>query len=111
MDTLASQEGDCTEHAVLLAALARASGIPARVATGLVYADSYAGRRDVFIPHAWVQAWVDGRWRGYDAALNGFDSGHLGFNVGDGDPYRYYQGMALLGRLRIVDVVASDAAR
>ena len=32
-----SREGDCTEHAVLLAALARARGIPARVAMGLVY--------------------------------------------------------------------------
>ncbi|MGH7378377.1 MAG: transglutaminase-like domain-containing protein, partial [Candidatus Methylomirabilales bacterium] len=29
-------EGDCTEHGVLLAALARASGIPARVVSGLV---------------------------------------------------------------------------
>ena len=32
-----SREGDCTEHAVFLAALARARGIPARVAIGLVY--------------------------------------------------------------------------
>src|SRR6185369_1750667 len=32
-----SLEGDCTEHAVLLAALCRARQIPARVAVGLVY--------------------------------------------------------------------------
>ena len=32
-----SREGDCTEHAVLLAALLRACGIPSRVAIGLVY--------------------------------------------------------------------------
>src|SRR5690606_4085362 len=30
------REGDCTEHAVLLAGLARARGIPARVAIGLI---------------------------------------------------------------------------
>jgi len=102
-ETLHSREGDCTEHALLLAALARASGIPARVATGLVYTDRYGSQRDVFIPHAWVQAWVDGKWRGYDAALNGMDSGHLAIGVGDGDPYRYYQGMSILGNLKIVD--------
>lgn len=105
-ETLHSREGDCTEHALLLAALARASGIPARVATGLVYTDRYAGQRDVFIPHAWVQAWVDGRWRGYDAALNGIDSGHLAIGVGDGDPYRYYQGMSVLGNLTILEAGA-----
>ncbi|MCB1560431.1 MAG: transglutaminase domain-containing protein [Xanthomonadales bacterium] len=105
-ETLHSREGDCTEHALLLAALARASGIPARVATGLVYSDRYAGQRDVFIPHAWVQAWVGGKWRGYDAALNGMDSGHLAIGVGDGDPYRYYEGMSVLGNLKIIDVEA-----
>ncbi len=106
-ETLHSREGDCTEHALLLAALARASGIPARVATGLVYTDQNAGQRDVFIPHAWVQAWVDGQWRGYDAALNGMDSGHLAIGVGDGDPYRYYQGMSVLGNLKIIDAGAA----
>ena len=50
-----------------------------------------------------MQAWVDGKWRGYDAALNGMDSGHLAIGVGDGDPYRYYQGMSVLGNLKIVD--------
>ncbi|MEZ5463772.1 MAG: transglutaminase-like domain-containing protein [Lysobacteraceae bacterium] len=107
-ETLHSREGDCTEHALLLAALARASGIPARVATGLVYTDRYGEQRDVFIPHAWVQAWVDGQWRGYDAALNGMDSGHLAIAVGDGDPYRYYQGMSVLGNLKIIEAGAAQ---
>ena len=34
-----SLEGDCTEHAVLLAALCRARQIPARVGVGLVYSE------------------------------------------------------------------------
>lgn len=106
-ETLHSREGDCTEHAVLLAALARASGIPARVATGLVYTDRYGELRDAFIPHAWVQAWVDGRWRGYDAALDGMDTGHIAIGVGDGDPYRYYQGMSLPGNLKIIEARAA----
>jgi hypothetical protein len=103
------KEGDCTEHAVLLAALMRASGIPARVATGIAYAPSYGGRRDVFVPHAWVHAWVDGAWRGYDAALSRYDAGHIAFNVGDGDPFRFSAGIELLGGVDILGVERATA--
>ena len=41
-EVLETREGDCTEYAVLLAALCRARGIPARVAIGLVYVPSCA---------------------------------------------------------------------
>jgi transglutaminase-like putative cysteine protease len=105
-----NREGDCTEHAVLLAALLRASGIPARVATGIAYAPAYAGKRDVFVPHAWVHAWVDGAWRGYDAALPRYDAGHIAFGVGDGDPFRFYAGIELLGGVRILGVARASAA-
>ena len=37
LSTLENRVGDCNEHAVLLAALARAAGIPCRVEAGLVY--------------------------------------------------------------------------
>ena len=105
-----NREGDCTEHAVLLAALMRASGIPARVATGIAYAPAYAGRRDVFVPHAWVHAWVDGAWRGYDAALPRYDAGHIAFGVGDGDPFRFYAGIELLGGVQILGAARASAA-
>lgn len=59
--------GDCSEHAVLLAAMLRSAGIPARVAIGLVDADGLAGRRNVFAWHMWTRAWVDGRWVDLDA--------------------------------------------
>jgi len=94
-------EGDCTEHAVLLAALGRALGIPTRVANGLAYTNRYAGTDHVFVPHAWTQAWVDGRWQSFDAALPGFDAGHIAFSYGDGDPWRFFAGMDTLGRMRI----------
>jgi hypothetical protein len=103
-EVVEGREGDCTEHAVLLAAMTRALGIPARVATGIAYAPVYAGRRDVFVPHAWVVAWVDGAWRGYDAALPRFDAGHIAFTVGDGDPFRFYGGIELLGGVEILAV-------
>ena len=101
LETLKTREGDCTEHAVLLAALARSLDIPARVATGMVYADRFAGRNRVFVPHAWVQAWIDGRWISYDAALGHFDSTHIALALGDGDPWKYFAGLNLLGHIRI----------
>lgn len=94
-------EGDCTEHAVLVAALGRATGLATRVVDGLAYAPGFAGKDQVFVPHAWAQAWIDGRWRSFDAALRGFDSGHIALAVGDGDPWRFYSGIEQLGTLRL----------
>lgn len=104
-------EGDCTEHAVLVAALGRASGIATRVVDGLAYAPGFAGKDQVFVPHAWAQAFVDGRWQSFDAALAGFDAGHIALAVGDGDPWRFYSGLDMLGRieLRQVEPIAAKA--
>lgn len=85
-DALRTRSGDCAEYAVLLAALARAKGIPTRVAYGLVYADRFSGKKDVFSPHAWVQVWTGTRWQSYDAGIGQFDATHLALSVGDGDP-------------------------
>ena len=38
-ETVLSREGDCKEHAMLLAALLRAAGIPSRVAVGVTYCE------------------------------------------------------------------------
>ena len=103
-------EGDCTEHAVLLATLGRALGIATRVVDGLAYTDYFANRRNVFVPHAWMQAWVDGRWKSFDAALAGFDAGHIAFSSGDGDPWRFYNGLDLLGRTKLLKVEATGNA-
>jgi len=74
--------GDCTEHSVLLTALLRAAGLPARVVAGLVYVDAFAGERHVFGYHMWSQALVDGRWLDLDAALETpFDATHVAFTT------------------------------
>ncbi len=69
------REGDCTEHAVLLAALCRASGIPARVAAGLVYLPP----RRAFFFHMWTEAYLDGRFIPLDATIarGGIGAAHL----------------------------------
>jgi transglutaminase-like putative cysteine protease len=98
---LESGRGDCTETAVLLVAAARAQGIPARIVAGLAYSDRFSGRRDVFAPHYWVQAWIEDRWVSYDAGLLGFDATHIALAFGDGDPAQTLEGMAQLGLLQI----------
>jgi hypothetical protein len=101
LEVAKNPEGDCTEHAVLLAALGRSVGIPTRVVDGLAYTDHYAGLDHVFVPHAWAQAWVNGRWQSFDAALMGFDAGHIALSVGDGDPWRFFAGLDTLGRMKV----------
>ncbi len=90
VQTAQTRSGDCTEHGVLLAALGRASGIPTRLAAGLAYYETPDEKtkknKAQFVPHLWTQAWIDGAWVSYDAALFGFDSGHLMLASSDGDP-------------------------
>jgi transglutaminase-like putative cysteine protease len=69
-ETVRDPEGDCSEAAILTAALLRARGVPARVALG--FASLGQG---VFIGHAWCEAWLGGAWVGVDAALREFPAG------------------------------------
>jgi transglutaminase-like putative cysteine protease len=70
-----NMEGDCTEHACLLAAMLRAKKVPSRVAVGLVYAEPYAA----FAGHMWTEAWLGGKWVPLDATLGkgGIGVGHI----------------------------------
>lgn len=100
-EALRTGKGDCTEFAVLLAALARAQGIPARVAVGMAYSALFTGNRNSFNPHAWVQVYDGRRWRSYDAALAGFDSAHVALAVGTGEPQELFDAFVQLRELRI----------
>lgn len=87
VDTIVRRAGDCTEAAVLLAALGRAAGIPTRVASGFSYTrSSYHGMANAFVAHSWTLAYVDGAWRSFDLALLEFDATHIALTIGDGDP-------------------------
>lgn len=63
LQTWKTRQGDCTEHAVLLAALCRAQGIPSRLAAGLVGLGRHLGY------HLWTEVYVGKRWVGLDGAL------------------------------------------
>jgi hypothetical protein len=70
-----SLEGDCTEHAVLLAALLRARKVPSRIAAGLVYVESL----QAFGGHMWTEAYLAGEWIPLDGTLGkgGIGPAHL----------------------------------
>lgn len=82
-----TREGDCSEHGVLLCALLRVNGIPARVASGLVYADAFAGAQHIFGYHMWTQALIEingaKRWVDLDATLSPgpYDATHICLGV------------------------------
>lgn len=82
-----NMEGDCTEHACLLAAMLRTQRVPSRVAVGLVYAERYAA----FAGHMWTEAWLAGEWIPLDATLGkaGIGVGHIKLadsDLSDGGP-------------------------
>jgi hypothetical protein len=98
-----SREGDCSEHAVLLAALLRARGMPARVAAGLVYVEA----AHAFGYHMWTEVFINDRWIPLDATLakGGIGAGHLKLfssNLNGTGAYSSFLPVAkVLGRLKI----------
>lgn len=69
-EVLRGMKGDCSEAAILTAALLRACGIPSRLALGFASVG-----RGVFIGHAWTEAYLGNQWVGVDAALRQFPAG------------------------------------
>jgi hypothetical protein len=67
-EVLENGAGDCTEHAVLVVALMRAAGIPARMVDGIVILSRPDGS-GVAGYHAWAEIWL-GQWIGVDATVN-----------------------------------------
>ncbi len=121
-----TKQGDCTEHAVLLAALLRGAGIPARGVSGLVYVDEFLGHDGVFGYHMWTQAWLDPdgddgpappHWVDLDATLGEgtpFDATHIALVTNDLNGPTPVNDMVqlvpLLGSLQI-EVISAEAPR
>lgn len=73
-ETARTRCGDCTEHAVLLCAMLRASKIPARCVSGLVYADGIAKDGSGAMGyHMWTQAMVEDHRAGGPAGMKWID--------------------------------------
>lgn len=78
LNTLRIREGECGGHSRLLTAFCRASGIPARLATGCMYISDKGG---YFGQHAWTEVWMgEAGWIPVDATLGEtdyIDAGHI----------------------------------
>jgi transglutaminase-like putative cysteine protease len=92
---LDARRGDCNEHTVLYVAMARAIGLPARTAVGLVHVD---GR---FYYHAWPEVWLGEEWYAVDPTLGQVpaDASHLRFLIGG--LARQVELVRLIGRLQL----------
>ena len=77
LEVCQTHQGDCSEHAVLLAALCRSAGIPSRVAMGVVYVGG------IFGGHAWTEVSIDGSWYALDGTIGrgSVDPTHLRFGA------------------------------
>ena len=89
---LREKKGDCKAHSVLLVALARAAGLPARPVSGLV--ETGDGR---FYYHQWAEIYA-GRWLPVDPVFNQVpaDATHIKLNEG-----------GLLNQIRLANIIGS----
>lgn len=91
--TLKSRAGECRHKAALYAAMARAVGVPTRLAAGLIY------DRDAFVFHVWAESWV-GQWVALDPTYPGefVDATHVKLVHGEVDDL--YAVTRVIGSLR-----------
>ncbi len=94
VQVLETRRGDCNEHTVLFVALARALGIPARTAAGLVHLNGH------FYYHAWPEVYLRG-WVAVDPTFGQVpaDAAHIRFTIGG--LARQMELIRLIGRLSI----------
>ena len=62
-EVLERMSGDCSEHAVLMAAMTRAVSIPTKVVSGVVHAHGE------FAYHMWVEVWTGETWHALDPTI------------------------------------------
>ena len=94
LHVLHTRTGDCNEHTQLFVAIARAAGIPTRIAAGLAWVDGK------FYYHAWPEVMLRG-WVAVDPTFGQFpaDAAHLRFV--SGGLARQSELIRLVGNLRI----------
>jgi transglutaminase-like putative cysteine protease len=93
-EVLKTKQGDCNEHTTLFVALARAAGIPSRIAVGITYKDGF------FYYHAWPEVYMN-KWIAVDPTLGQFpaDASHIRLLTGDID--KQLQLLSIIGKLKL----------
>jgi transglutaminase-like putative cysteine protease len=98
-EVLRTRVGDCNEHTALYVALARAAGLPARIAVGLVHVHG------AFYYHAWAEVYVEeeggGQWLPVDPTLNQFPADATHLRLARGGLEQQAEILSYLGRARL----------
>jgi transglutaminase-like putative cysteine protease len=103
LQVLETRAGDCNEHAVLFAALARAVGLPARVVAGLVY------QNGVFLYHAWNEVWLGDAWLSVDPTFDQMPADVTHLKLVEGGPETHAALVPLIGKVSIRVLPDQDA--
>jgi len=101
--------GDCTEYAMLAAAMCRAAGIPSRAVVGLVYVESVRGPAFGF--HMWAEVWVRGQWMPIDATLGKGYVGATHLKIADHSWYDTQSLTPILPAMRVVGKTTIEVIR
>lgn len=99
-EVLRTKVGDCNEHTTLYVAMARALGIPARIAVGLAFT------RGAFYYHAWPEVYLEepggrGLWLPVDPTFNQFPADPMHLRLARGGLDRQASILPLIGRLEM----------
>ncbi len=105
LEVLERKAGDCTEHALLFNALARAAGIPSREVTGLMYTQS---PQPLFYWHVWNEIYDGKRWVSVDPTWDEVfvDAGHL--KIADDDTIKIANSFGKM-KIEIISFQTDDA--
>jgi len=107
-EVLRTKVGDCNEHTALYVAMARAVGIPARIAVGLAFVRGVQG---AFYYHAWAEVYIEesgrGLWLPVDPTFNQFPADATHVRLARGGLDKQAAIVPMIGRLRI-DVLDVD---
>jgi hypothetical protein len=101
-EVLSKRAGDCTEHALLLVALLRKTGVPSRLAYGLILTESG------LIGHAWVELYSGGRWHWLDPSFPEGRPYGLKVRLGVMDPAEPLWASLSLDLLQVVGTVEAE---
>jgi transglutaminase-like putative cysteine protease len=99
-EVLRTKIADCNEHTALYVAMARALGIPARIAVGLTFV------RGAFYYHAWPEVYLEagsnrGYWLPVDPTLNQFPADATHLRLARGGLDRQAAILPLIGRMKM----------
>jgi hypothetical protein len=101
LEVLHTMQGDCNEHTALFVSLARALGIPSRIAAGVVFSDRVTGT-GAFYYHAWPEVLLGDPvgWVAVDPTFGELPADATHIKLAEGDLDKQIEIMGVMGKLK-----------